>query len=45
VWTLNLAVADVRTAYAITGGAFATLVVLAAPHLEMFARFIFYRKG
>jgi hypothetical protein len=42
---LNLAVADVLTAYAIAGGALATLVVLAAPHLEMFARFILYGKG
>jgi hypothetical protein len=35
VRTLNLTVADALYAYAVTGSAFATLLVLAAPHLEL----------
>jgi hypothetical protein len=42
---LNLTVADTLYAYAVTGSAFATVMVLAAPHLEMFVRCIFHGKG
>ena len=42
---LNLAVADALYAYAVTGSAFATVMILAAPHLEMFARCLFHGKG
>jgi hypothetical protein len=35
---VNLTVADAFYAYAVTGSAFATVMILAAPHLEMFAR-------
>jgi hypothetical protein len=42
---LNLAVADALHAYAVTGSAFATLMMLAAPHLEMFLRCAFHDKG
>jgi hypothetical protein len=45
VRTLNLTVADALHAYAATGSAFATLVVLAAPHVEVFVRCIFHGKG
>ena len=45
VRTLNLTVADALYAYAVTGSAFATLSVLAAPHLEVFVRCIFHAKG
>jgi hypothetical protein len=45
VRTLNLTVADALHAYALTGSAFATLLVLAAPHLEVFLRCIFHGKG
>ena len=45
VRTLNLTVADALYAYAVTGSAFATLVVLAAPHVEVFMRCIFHGKG
>jgi hypothetical protein len=45
VRTLNLTVADALYAYAVTGSAFATLLVLAAPHLELFVRCIFHGKG
>jgi hypothetical protein len=43
--TLNLTVADALYAYAVTGSAFATLMVIAAPHLEVFLRCIFHGKG
>ena len=43
--TLNLTVADALYAYAVTGSAFATLLVLAAPHLEVFLRCLFHGKG
>ena len=43
--TLNLTVADALFAYASTGSAFATVMVLAAPHLEVFLRCIFHGKG
>jgi hypothetical protein len=42
---LNLTIADALHAYAVTGSAFATLVVLAAPHIEVFMRCIFHGKG
>jgi hypothetical protein len=42
---LNLTVADALYAYAVTGSAFATVMVLAVPHLEMFVRCIFHGKG
>ena len=42
---LNLTVADTLYAYAVTGSAFATVMMLAAPHLEMFVRCIFHGKG
>ena len=45
VRSLNLTVADALYAYAVTGSAFATLMVLAAPHLEVFVRCIFHGKG
>ncbi|SHG92626.1 hypothetical protein [Bradyrhizobium erythrophlei] len=42
---LNLSIADALHAYAVTGSAFATLVVLVTPHLEVFVRCIFHGKG
>jgi hypothetical protein len=42
---VNQTVADALYAYAVTGSAFATVIVLAAPHLEMFARCISHGKG
>jgi hypothetical protein len=45
VRTLNLTVADALYAYAVTGSAFATLVLPAAPHLEVFMRGVFHGKG
>jgi hypothetical protein len=42
---LNLTIADALRAYAVTGSAFATVVVLAAPHIEVFMRCIFHAKG
>jgi hypothetical protein len=42
---LNLTIADALYAYAVTGSAFATLVVLAAPHVEPFMRCILHGKG
>jgi hypothetical protein len=45
VRTLNLAVADALYAYAVTGSAFATLLMLTMPHLELFARCILHGKG
>ena len=41
----NLTVADALYAYAVTGSAFATVMVLAAPHLEVFVRCIFHERG
>ena len=43
--TLNLTVADALYAYAATGSAFATLLVLAALHLELLVPCIFHGKG
>lgn len=45
VRTLNLTVADALYAYALTGSAFATLMLLAAPHLEVFMRCVFHGRG
>jgi hypothetical protein len=45
VRTLKLTVADALYAYAVTGSAFATVMVLAAPHLEVFMRCFFQGKG
>ena len=45
VRTLNPTLADALYAYAVTGGAFATLMVLVAPHLEIFPRCLFHGKG
>jgi hypothetical protein len=39
VRTLNLTLAEALYAYAVTGSAFATLMVLVAPHLEIFLGF------
>ena len=43
--TLNLTVADALYAYAVTGSAFATLMLLVAAHLEIFLRCLFHGKG
>jgi hypothetical protein len=45
VQTLSVATADTLYAYALTGSAFSTLMLLAAPHLEVFVRCIFHGKG
>jgi hypothetical protein len=45
VRTLKLTVAGALYAYGVTGSAFATLSVLAAPHLEAFVRCFFHGKG
>ena len=42
---VNLTVADALYAYAVTGSAIATVMMLAAPHLEVFARCLFHGKG
>ena len=44
VGTLNLILADALYAYAVTGSAFATLMVLVAPHLEIFLRCLFHGR-
>jgi hypothetical protein len=44
VRTLNQTVADALYAYSVTGSAFATVMVLAAPHLEVLLRCIFHGK-
>jgi hypothetical protein len=41
----NLTVADALYVYGVTGSAFATVMMLAAPHLEVFARCLFQGKG
>jgi hypothetical protein len=43
--TLNLTLADALHAYAVTGGAFATLMMLLAPHLEIVLHCSFHGKG
>jgi hypothetical protein len=45
VRTLNLTITDALYAYAVTGSAFATLMMLAAPHLEVFLRCAFHGRG
>ena len=45
VRTLNLTLADALYAYAVTGSAFATLMLLVAAHLEIFLRCLFHGKG
>jgi hypothetical protein len=45
VRTLKLTVADALYAYGVTGSAFATLSVLAAPHLEVCVGCFFHGKG
>jgi hypothetical protein len=45
VQALSAATADALHAYAVTGSAFATVMVLSAPHLEVFVRCIFHGKG
>jgi hypothetical protein len=42
---LNLTVADALYAYAVTGSILSTLMLLAAPHLEVFVRCVFHGKG
>jgi hypothetical protein len=42
---VNLTVADALYAYAVTGSALATVMILAAPHLEMVARCLFHGRG
>src|SRR5260370_39795435 len=43
--TLNITLGDALYAYAVTGSAFANLMVLVAPHLEIFPRCLFHGKG
>ena len=45
VRVLNLTVADALFAYAVTGSAFATVMVLAATHLEVLLRCLFDGRG
>jgi hypothetical protein len=45
VQALSAATADALYAYAVTGSAFATLMALAAPHLDVFLRCLFHAKG
>jgi hypothetical protein len=45
VRAIKLTVADALYAYAVTGSAFATVMALAAPHLEVFMRCFFHGKG
>jgi len=45
VQALSVATADALYAYAVTGSAFATLMALAAPHLDVFLRCLFHGKG
>ena len=45
VRTITRTVADALNAHAVTGSALATLLVLAAPRLELFVRRIFHGKG
>jgi hypothetical protein len=45
VQALSAATADALYAYAATGSAFATLMALAAPHLDVFLRCLFHGKG
>jgi len=45
VQTLSATTADALYAYAVTGSAFATLMALAAPHLDVFLRCLNHGKG
>jgi hypothetical protein len=45
VQALSVATADALFAYAVTGSAFATLIALAAPHLDVFLRCLLHGKG
>jgi hypothetical protein len=45
VQALSVATADALYAYAVTGSAFATLMALAAPHLDVLLRCLFHGKG
>ncbi|MEH2482809.1 hypothetical protein V1282_006166 [Nitrobacteraceae bacterium AZCC 2146] len=45
VQTLSATARDVLFAYAMTGSAVASLAIIAAPHLEMLLRCIFYGRG
>jgi hypothetical protein len=45
VQALSVATADALYAYAVTGSALATLMALAAPHLDVFLRCLFRGKG
>jgi hypothetical protein len=45
VQALSAATADALYAYDVTGSAFATLMALAAPHVDVFLRCLFHGKG
>jgi hypothetical protein len=45
VQALNVGTADALYAYAVTGSAFAILMALAAPHLDVFLRCLLHGKG
>ena len=45
IQALSVATADALYAYAVTGSAFANLIALAAPHLDVFLRCFFHGKG
>lgn len=45
VQALSAATADALYAYAVTGSAFATLMALAAPHLDVLLRCFFHGRG
>jgi len=45
VLAVSVGTADALYAYAVTGSAFATLMALAAPHLDVFLRCLFHGKG
>jgi hypothetical protein len=44
VQTLSAATADALFAHAVTGSAFATVMALVAPHLDVFLRCLFHAK-
>jgi hypothetical protein len=45
VLAVSVTIADALYAYAATGSAFAILMALAAPHLDVFLRCLFHGKG
>jgi hypothetical protein len=45
VQALSAATADALYVYAVTGSAFATVMALFAPHLDVFLRCLFHGKG